>query len=171
MSGIEAGAANIANLPYRPGVGIVVLNGARNVWVGRRCEDLVAQELTHRWQMPQGGIDPDEDPRAAALRELWEETGIRSVELLGESDWIAYDLPPEAVGKALGGRYRGQRQKWFAALFSGDDGEVDLACHGSPEFDAWRWADPGDLLDLVVPFKRAAYAQVLRTFAPFLTPR
>jgi putative (di)nucleoside polyphosphate hydrolase len=157
-------------LPYRPCVGVVVFNGEGLIWIGRRCDELTPQESVRRWQMPQGGIDDSEDPKQAALRELYEETGIRSVEVVAESKgWITYDLPPEAVGIALKGKYRGQRQKWFAMRFTGDESEITLAAPGHrPEFDAWRWAHPREVLDAIVGFKRAAYEAVLTEFAPFL---
>ena len=117
--------------------------------------------------MPQGGIDGHEDPKAAALRELYEETGIRSVKVLSESrEWIDYDLPREAVGIALKGKFRGQRQKWFAMRFTGREDEIDLKPPGhKPEFDAWRWAASSEVLELIVGFKRAAYEAVLAEFA------
>jgi len=150
-------------LPYRPCVGIVLLNAGGFIWLGRRFEDLVEQENHARWQMPQGGIDKHEDPKAAALRELYEETGVHSVEVLGETrEWIYYDLPPEAVGIALKGKFRGQRQKWFAMRFLGPEEEINLTPDGhKPEFDAWRWASPREVLDTIVDFKRAAYEAVL----------
>lgn len=158
-------------MPYRPCAGIVLLNQQCNIWIGRRCTDMVSDENRYRWQMPQGGIDEGEDPRTAALRELREETGVRSAEIAGESDWILYDLPPEAIGRALRGKYRGQRQKWFAAHFTGEEAEIDLFGHaGQQEFDAWRWAEPAEVLELIVPFKRAAYEQVMRTFAHLFVP-
>jgi putative (di)nucleoside polyphosphate hydrolase len=154
-------------LPYRPCVGIVVLNNEGLIWIGRRFDELVMQEASRRWQMPQGGIDAGEDPRDAAFRELHEETGIRSAEVLAESaDWIKYDLPREAVGVALKGKYRGQRQKWFAMRFTGDESEINLQAEGhKPEFDAWRWATGREVLDAIVGFKRAAYNSVLTEFA------
>ena len=154
-------------LPYRPSVGIVLLNVEGLIWLGRRFGDLIQREAEQRWQMPQGGIDKQEDPQAAALRELHEETGVRSVEVLaGTRAWIYYDLPPEAVGIALKGKYRGQRQKWFAMRFTGEEREIDLRPAGhKPEFDAWRWATATEVLGLIVGFKRAAYEAVLAEFA------
>lgn len=154
-------------LPYRPCVGIMLINAEGLIWLGRRCHEIVAQEKYNRWQMPQGGIDENEDPRAAAFRELYEETGVRSVEVLSESrNWIRYDLPPEAVGVALKGKYRGQRQKWFALRFTGAEEEIDLQPAGhQQEFDAWRWAAADEVLELIVDFKRSAYEAVLAEFS------
>ncbi len=154
-------------LPYRPCVGITLLNAEGRIWLGRRFDELVLQEALKRWQMPQGGIDKGEDPQAAALRELYEETGVRSVTILAQSkDWITYDLPPEAVGKALKGKYRGQRQIWFAMRFTGEEGEINLQPEGhKPEFDAWRWARGSEVLETIVGFKRGAYEEVLSEFA------
>jgi putative (di)nucleoside polyphosphate hydrolase len=122
--------------------------------------------------MPQGGIDAHEDPQKAALRELEEETGIRSVAIIAESPrWYTYDLPENLRPKAWGGRYLGQRQKWFAARFTGSDKEVALARPGhQPEFDAWRWAEIGELVGLIVPFKRAVYEELVRDFADLARP-
>jgi len=159
---------------YRPCVGIMVLNREGLVWIGRRPDAPAEPEGPGTWwQMPQGGIDANEDPAKAALRELEEETGIRSVAIVGESPhWYTYDLPVELRPKAWGGRYRGQRQKWFAVRFTGSDEEIALDRPGhQQEFDAWRWAHLDELLGLVVPFKRAVYAQVVRAFAPFAHPR
>jgi putative (di)nucleoside polyphosphate hydrolase len=157
-------------LPYRPCVGIVLLNREGLIWIGRRFDELVLQETLKRWQMPQGGIDDDEDPRDAAFRELYEETGIRSADIIAETDdWIHYDLPLEAVGKALKGKFRGQRQKWFAMRFTGDEQEINLRPDGhNPEFDAWRWASSSEVLDAIVDFKRSAYVTVLAEFVRFL---
>jgi putative (di)nucleoside polyphosphate hydrolase len=158
---------------YRPCVGIMVLNGDDLVWIGRRRDAPGEPEGPGTWwQMPQGGIDEDEDAAAAALRELAEETGIRSVKVIGASrEWYCYDLPPGLRPKAWGGRYRGQRQKWFAARFLGRDEEVALAQDGhTPEFDCWRWARAAEVIDLVVPFKRAVYRRVLSEFAALTGP-
>jgi putative (di)nucleoside polyphosphate hydrolase len=156
-----------STLPYRPCVGIVILNAEGLIWLGRRIGELVEQEQQYRWQMPQGGIDGDEEPRTAAFRELYEETGIRRAEVLAETkDWIHYDLPAETIGVALRGKFRGQRQKWFAMRFAGAESEIDLRPAGhKPEFDAWRWATSTDAIESVVPFKRASYEAVLAEFA------
>ena len=149
-------------LLYRPCVGIMVLNRAGRVWIGRRHDAPGEPEGPGAWwQMPQGGIDESEDPAKAALRELDEETGIRSVEIIAETaGWYSYDLPPDLRPKAWGGRYRGQKQKWFAMRFTGHDDEVVLDRPGhKPEFDAWRWADFDELLGLIVPFKREVYSR------------
>jgi len=153
---------------YRPCVGIMLLNGDGLVWIGRRRDAPGEPEGPGSWwQMPQGGIDEREDAAAAALRELAEETGVRSAAIIAASEnWHYYDLPPGLRPKAWGGRYRGQRQRWFAMRFTGRDEEVVLAPPGhTPEFDAWRWARVGELVDLVVPFKRAVYRQVVEEFA------
>jgi putative (di)nucleoside polyphosphate hydrolase len=153
-------------LPYRPCVGIVVLNPEARIWIGHRCDELIGAEKSSRWQMPQGGIDKDEDPRLAATRELYEETGIKSIEIATETkDWIPYDLPPDAIGKAMKGKYRGQRQKWFAMHFLGSEDEINLMPDGHPaEFDAWRWATPEEVLEEIVWFKRGAYEAVFAEF-------
>lgn len=159
-------------LPYRTGVGIVLLNAQSLIWIGRRCERLEPEEVVNRWQMPQGGIDEAEDPQVAALRELHEETGIRSVEILAQSkDWISYDLPPAAVGRGLRGKYRGQRQKWFAMRFIGREEEINLRPDGhTAEFDAWCWATEREVLTRIVDFKRPAYDAVFAEFAHLIAP-
>jgi putative (di)nucleoside polyphosphate hydrolase len=164
----------IAALPYRPCVGQMVINRDGLIWVGCRAD--AKNEAEGRgawWQMPQGGIDDGEDPRAAALRELYEETSIRSVEIVDElPDWLHYDLPPDLIGKAWGGRYRGQKQRWFAMRFHGTDGEISIvppAGH-TAEFVDWRWAHIDELPALIVPFKRAVYDIVLAHFAPLAKP-
>ncbi len=155
------------DLPYRPCVGLVVLNPAGLAFIGRRIDGPEHVDRTHAWQMPQGGIDPGEDPWPAALRELQEETNIRSVERLSEiDDWLCYDIPREMVGLAWKGKYRGQTQKWFAVRFTGADSEIDIAHPGGhePEFSAWRWEPMRNIAGLVVPFKRAVYERVIREF-------
>jgi putative (di)nucleoside polyphosphate hydrolase len=156
-----------STLPYRPCVGIMVLNREGQVWIGRRLPKWSDDRSAFIWQMPQGGIDPGEDPREAALRELEEETSIRSVAVVGESrDWLSYDLPDHLVGVALKGRYRGQRQKWFVVRFTGAEDEIDIKPRPGhkAEFDAWRWAAMPDLPGLIVPFKRSIYVALLDEF-------
>jgi putative (di)nucleoside polyphosphate hydrolase len=147
---------------YRPNVGIVVFNAQGKVWLGRRAKTLSSQN----WQFPQGGIDPGEEPLEAARRELLEETGIRSVTLLARAPgWIAYDFPPGAQGTKVAKGYRGQIQAWFAFRFDGEDAEVDLNVQDHQEFDAWRWADIDEAIDLVAHFKRDAYTKVIEAFS------
>jgi len=150
---------------YRPAVGIMLLNRDRRVFVGRRI-DMPAGLAA--WQMPQGGIDEGETPRQAALRELHEEVGTDKAEIIGESQgWLHYDVPPELVppvGGLWGGRYRGQRQKWFAMRFLGEDADIDPAAAEHPEFDTWEWVEPARLPALIVPFKRQLYLDVLEEF-------
>jgi putative (di)nucleoside polyphosphate hydrolase len=158
-------------LPYRPCAGLMVLNRAGLAFIGRRADGPEHVDDVHAWQMPQGGIDPGEDPYPAALRELYEETNIRSVEKLGEIDeWLTYDIPREIVGQAWSGRYRGQTQKWYALRFVGDEREIDIAHPAGghePEFIEWRWEPLENLPDLIVPFKRAVYERVVKEFARF----
>ena len=150
---------DITTLPYRLGVGILLLNPDGLAFVGRRID-----QTAEAWQLPQGGIDADEDPRAAAFRELHEETGITAAELIAESrDWLAYDLPADIVPKVWRGRFRGQKQKWYALRFTGRDADIDLNMH-EPEFDIWRWAPMAELPSLIVPFKRPLYEQVVAEF-------
>jgi putative (di)nucleoside polyphosphate hydrolase len=156
---------------YRPGVGIMLLNRDGLVFVGRRG-DMPAGLAA--WQMPQGGIDPGETPRQAALRELREEVGTDKALILGETEgWLHYDLPPELASRAWGGRYRGQRQKWFAMRFLGEDSDIDLAAAEHPEFDAWQWVPAARLPELIVPFKRPLYRAALaelRRYCPDACP-
>lgn len=157
------------DLPYRRCVGLMVLNRAGRAFIGRRIDGPEHIDRTHVWQMPQGGIDAGEDPWLAALRELREETNIRSIERLGEiAEWLTYDIPREIVGQAWNGKYRGQTQKWYALRFTGDDGEIDIAHPAgghAPEFVEWRWESLANLPDLVVPFKRRVYERVVEEFA------
>jgi putative (di)nucleoside polyphosphate hydrolase len=160
------------SLPYRPCAGITVLNRGGHVFVGRRASGPEHIDLTHVWQMPQGGIDDGEDPYTAALRELYEETNIRSVEKLGEiADWLNYDLPPEIASEAWRGKYRGQTQKWYALRFIGEEREINITSPAGghePEFIDWRWVEMRELPDLVVPFKRQTYERVVAEFAKFV---
>jgi putative (di)nucleoside polyphosphate hydrolase len=162
------------DLPYRPCAGLAVFNRDGLVFIGRRIDGPEHVDSVHVWQMPQGGIDPDEDPYRAALRELHEETNIRSVEKLGEmKEWIYYDIPREIVGQAWQGKYRGQKMKWYALRFVGDDSEIDIAHPAGghkPEFVEWKWEVMQKLPDLVVPFKRKVYERVVTEFSKFAQP-
>ena len=159
------------SLPYRPCAGLTVFNAEGLVFVGRRAGGPEHVDATHIWQMPQGGIDAGEDAYAAALRELYEETNIRSVEKLGEiGEWLTYDIPREIIGEAWGGKYRGQKQKWYALRFTGSEREINISAPAgghAPEFIDWRWTKLRELPDLVVPFKRQTYARVVREFEKF----
>lgn len=156
---------DIASLPYRPCAGVILRNREGRIFVGQRLDSTL-----EAWQMPQGGIDPGEDPLEAAYRELWEETGVERhlVELVAAApEELFYDLPEDLVGKVWKGKWRGQRQRWFLFAFSGEDSDVNIAT-AEPEFRAWRWAEPRDLPELIVPFKRALYRQLLDVFADHL---
>ena len=157
--------AEILALPYRPCVGVMLLNPAKRVFAGQRIDNPAPA-----WQMPQGGIDEGESPRAAALRELGEETGIpaAAVEIVAEApDWINYDLPHDLVPRIWKGRFRGQSQRWFLMRFLGDDGIIDIATE-TPEFRNWAWVPPESLVERIVPFKRDTYRAVLAAFGPEL---
>ena len=141
------------------------------VLVARRADLPNAEGAPGGWQMPQGGIDEDEDPRGAVLRELAEEIGTDRAEIIGEHPaWMTYDLPRELIGRALGGRYRGQRQRWFALRFLGEDGDIRLDLDPHPEFDAWRWVALAELPGLAVPFKRVIYEVLAVSFARYAVP-
>ena len=161
-------------LPYRRCIGVMLLYREGRVFIGRRRNGPEHVDATHSWQMPQGGVDPGETPYQTALRELFEETNIRSVEPLAESSgWYSYDLPADLIGQAWGGRYRGQTQKWFALRFVGNDEEIDVANPGgghAPEFVAWRWEPIENLSKLVIPFKRQVYERVIAEFGHFARP-
>lgn len=154
-------------LPYRNAVGIMVLNRAGRVWTGRRLPKWSGDKSAYIWQMPQGGIDSNEAPIEAAYRELREETGITSAEVVAEiPQWLTYDLPEPLLGVALKGKYRGQRQRWFAMRFWGDDSEIDIRPrNGKAEFDRWRWRDMSELPELIVSFKQPVYQAVVERFA------
>jgi len=152
-------------LPYRPCVGVVLINSQGLIFAGQRVDSTVPA-----WQMPQGGIDDGEKPRIAALRELWEETGVTEdlVEIIEKApDWVTYDLPPELLGKVWGGKYRGQRQRWFLMRFLGRDEQVNIATD-HPEFERWRWISADEMVASIVPFKREVYQAVVAAFRPHL---
>ncbi len=154
-------------LPVRACVGIMLLNTEGKVWVGRRRPKWAGDHSAHIWQMPQGGIEKFEPPRIAALRELREETGVTSVEVLAEHpEWLTYELPEALLGVALKGRYRGQCQKWFAMRFLGQDSEIDIGPKDGlkAEFESWRWAPLEIVPKLIVPFKRDVYDRVAGSF-------
>jgi putative (di)nucleoside polyphosphate hydrolase len=154
-----------ASLPYRPCVGVTLINPQGLIFAGRRLDS-----SAEAWQMPQGGIDDGEAPREAALRELGEETGIApdAVKFLAKThDWLTYDLPPELLGRVWGGKYRGQRQKWFLYRFTGTDDMFDIA-RDHPEFAEWRWITAEAMLAAIVPFKREVYARVIQAFRAHL---
>lgn len=159
------------SLPYRDCAAAAVFNREGRVFVGRRMPEPGDDhsEVEAPWQMPQGGIDRGEAPLAAAQREVFEETNMRSLRLLAEApEWLTYDLPDDVIGIALKGKYRGQRQRWFAFAFEGEDSEVDVARPGGgafrAEFDLWRWEDLHRTPELIVPFKREVYLQIVDVF-------
>ncbi len=155
----------IAKLPYRPCVGVMLMNPARHVFVGQRIDN-----YKDAWQMPQGGVDPGEAPRDAALRELWEETGVKSglVRIVAETQtWLPYDLPHDLVPKLWKGRFRGQEQKWFLMRFHGSDSDIDIETEHQ-EFSRWKWLPADALIEAIVPFKRDVYVAVLDAFSEYL---
>ncbi len=157
---------DIAKLPYRKCVGVMLMNADGHVFVGQRIDNETAA-----WQMPQGGVDKGEAPEDAALRELWEETGVTAdlVSLTAQTEnWLPYDLPYDIVPRIWKGKYRGQEQKWFLFQFHGADSQVDIKTE-HPEFSEWRWLPPKDLVANIVPFKREVYAKVLTAFTPHLS--
>ena len=148
-----------SDLPYRPCVGIMLLNREGKVFVGKRIDQTV-----EGWQMPQGGIDKGETPKQAVMRELLEETGIDKAEIIAEmDDWVTYDLPQHLIGVAFHGKYKGQKQKWFALRFTGEDADINLTAH-EPEFSSCQWVEIDRLAGLIVPFKRDTYRQVIAAF-------
>ena len=160
----------IAKLPYRPCVGMLLLNAEDKVFVGRRIDARqdAGKDGDNIWQMPQGGIDKGETPEEAVLREMEEEIGTDKAEIIAESrQWLHYDLPDHLVGKVWKGKYRGQKQRWFALRFLGRDADIDLAT-AHPEFDAWQWADLDEVPGLVIPFKRDTYRAVVSEFRELL---
>ncbi len=155
----------IARLPYRPCAGVMLVNSEGHIFVGQRIDNKM-----EAWQMPQGGVDTGENPRDAAIRELWEETGVTEDKVTIEAetqDWLPYDLPPELVPHIWKGQYRGQKQKWFLMRFHGKDTDVNIATKHA-EFSEWRWLPPDELVTRIVPFKREVYAQLLAEFEEYL---
>ena len=149
--------------PYRPCVGIFLLNNGGLVFAGRRIDS-----RAEAWQMPQGGIDAGESPLQACMREMREEIGTNTAELVSQhDDWLYYDIPLPLADRLWQGRYKGQKQKWMALRFTGDDSDINIATE-EPEFCEWKWLSPHDLVDLAVPFKRDVYQNVLAAFAPYL---
>ncbi len=154
------------DLPYRAGVGIMLLNTDNKVFVGKRIDT-----SSEAWQMPQGGIDEGEDPATAAIREMQEEIGTDKAEIIAESQgWYDYDLPDHLIGKLWGGRFRGQRQKWFCLRFTGVDSDINIET-SHPEFCQWQWAEMQQLPNLIVPFKRQLYQAIVDEFATVLSSR
>jgi putative (di)nucleoside polyphosphate hydrolase len=158
---------DFSRLPYRPCVGVMLVNADGKVFVGKRIDNREGDW----WQMPQGGVDEGEDLRTAMLRELWEETGVAegNVSILAQTrEELLYDLPEELMGKLWGGKYRGQRQSWFLVRFEGAEADIDLEAHQPPEFEAWRWVEPELLPEMIVPFKKRVYRTVLDEFRPLI---
>ena len=154
-----------ASLPYRPCVGVVLINTAGQIWAGQRIDSPAPA-----WQMPQGGIDEGEKPREAAYRELWEETGVTRdlVEFIGNTHgWVTYDLPPDLLGKVWKGKYRGQKQKWFLFRYLGSDEQISID-REHPEFARWKWVGAQEMVEAIVPFKKAVYEEVIRSFRAYL---
>ena len=159
-------------LPYRKGVGAALFNARGLVFIARRIDARIDAQanpsFAPAWQMPQGGIDKGEDPQSAVLRELKEETGTDKAVILAETGhWLRYDLPGDLTTRVWGGRYRGQEQKWFALRFTGDDGDIDLEAGEEPEFSDWKWAPLSSIPDLIVPFKRPLYEEIVTQFSRF----
>ena len=150
---------------YRSGVGIMLLNTERRILMGKR----IGVE-SRAWQMPQGGIDECEDPQSAAVRELLEEVGTDKIEILGVSkSWLRYDLPGNMAATSWNGKYKGQRQKWFAMMFTGLDSDINLYTSGHPEFEEWAWMEPEKCLQEIIDFKKLLYRSVFKEFAKFLS--
>ena len=155
---------DITALPYRPCVGIMLLNAQNKVFVGQRID-----QTSEAWQMPQGGIDEGEDTLSCARRELMEETGVIDVQIIAESaHWFHYDLPEDLIPKMWGGKYRGQRQKWYLMRLNADDSHINIATQ-EPEFKAWKWLDVHEVPNVIVPFKQTLYQEIVKEFAPLIT--
>jgi len=151
--------------PYRKGVGIVLFNPSGRVWIGKRIIK-PGQEIENYWQLPQGGIDDGENPEKAVFRELEEETGTTKARIIRPArDWFRYDLPAELQGHVWGGKYRGQKQQWFALKYGGDDTDFNLNRHSEPEFSEWCWTDFHRLPELIVPFKIKMYTEIINEFS------
>jgi putative (di)nucleoside polyphosphate hydrolase len=158
-------------LPLRPNVGACLFNRQGQVLIAHRADQPAGGAISGAWQLPQGGLDPGEDPEAAVLRELSEEIGTRNAKVIGRmAEWLNYDLPAHLVGKALGGKFRGQTQLWFALRFLGEDSEIRLDADAHQEFDAWRWAELSSLPGIAVPFRRPIYERLAQDFARYAVP-
>ncbi len=159
-------------LPLRPCVGIMLINDHNKIWIGRRISKPHDDPNALIWQMPQGGIDEGETPEQAAIRELEEETGVTKASIIRQSsEWYTYELPRHLMGKALKGKFRGQTQKWFAMKFEGTEKDVNIkgTAHQKAEFDKWKWELSAKLPELIIPFKRKVYQQVIKEFSPLLS--